>query len=690
MAADIDPRCEEDRDMSERPLAASWVAWTAAVAACVLLALGGWMDANTSGYETSGAIDWTTGVVGVVAAAGIGVVLATRRGDNPIGWLLLALALLLGHYALTEGYVSFSLARGGSLPAERVVANWDRGSWALIFAPVVAIVFMFPEGPPPIRRWRLVRWVGILSFSLVIVAETLTGSPLNAPFDDLEPYSILPSGVSGLMLVVGLVAMVATFGLAAWSIRRRFRDADPVTKAQLKWLVYASSLVPLSILTGVVEVALSSSAEPGAVTLALVFVLLIVLPGAIGFALLRYRLFDIEIVIRRTLVYGTLTLLVAAAYVGLVAGLAAVLGERGVAGVIAAGTVAVAVQPLRERIQRGVDRWLYGYRSDPYLAMRMLGDRLHATLAPDQVLETIVVSVAEALRVPYVAVEFTRGDASELAATHGTLGRATPERRPLDYRGEHVAELVIGVPAGRELTTADLRLLDDLAVQAGVAVYAVRLTADLQHSRERLVTAREEERRRVRRDLHDGLGPTLASAVLSLDASRRAVAVDPVHADRLLTELRTQMQDAIADVRRLVYELRPPALDQFGLVGALREYATRIDTGNGGLKVSIEAPRPLPALPAAVEVAAYRIAMEAINNTIRHAEARRCTVQFDFEDQLELEIADDGRGVPPDSMSGIGMQSMRERAAELGGTLTVGNRAGGGTSVMARLPVVTP
>ena len=191
---------------------------------------------------------------------------------------------------------------------------------------------------------------------------------------------------------------------------------------------------------------------------------------------------------------------------------------------------------------------------------------------------------------------FTRDGEAETAAAHGTLGRATPERRPLLYRDAVVAELVIGVPAGRELTAADQRLLDDLAVQAGVAVHAVRLTADLQHSRERLVTAREEERRRVRRDLHDGLGPTLAAAVLGLDASRRAVADDPGSAEQLLVDLRTQMQDAITDVRRLVYELRPPALDQLGLVGALREHAARISEPNGGLKVAVEAPDALPGL----------------------------------------------------------------------------------------------
>jgi two-component system, NarL family, sensor kinase len=672
--------------MASRPIAPAWAAWAAALFAVAALALGAWMDGQASAYGTSDAVDWATGVAAVVAAAVVGVVLATRRGDNPIGWLLLALAVVIGHYAITESYVSLSLS-DGVLPGERMVANWDRGSWSLVFAPIVAIVFLFPEGPPPVRRWRLVAWGAVLSFAVVIVTETLAGDPLKPPFEDIEPYSVLPATLAGVLQAAALAGMVVTFALAAWSIRRRFRQGDAVTRAQLKWLVYASAIVPLSIVTGVVEVASSTSGEPGGVTLGLLLTLLIVLPAAIGFAIMRYRLFDIEVVINRTLVYGALTLVVVAGYVGLVAGLGSLLGSRGWAGVVAAAAIAVAVQPLRERLQRGVDRWLYGYRSDPYQALHLLGDRLQATLAPDQVLQTIVGSVAEALRVPYVAVTFTRDGEAETAAAHGALGRATPERRSLLYREAVVAELVVGVPAGRELTAADHRLLDDLAVQAGVAVHAVRLTADLQHSRERLVTAREEERRRVRRDLHDGLGPTLAAAVLELDTSRRAVADDPERAEQLLVDLRGQMQDAIADVRRLVYELRPPALDQLGLVGALREHAARISDPNGGLKVAVDAPDALPVLSAAVEVAAYRIAMEAINNVQAHAQAKRCTVQLDLDDGLELQIADDGKGVAPATESGVGMQSMRERARELGGTLTIDHREGGGTRVLARLPV---
>ena len=616
----------------------------------------------------------------------VGMVLAVKVPVNPIGWLLLGVAAAMGLDGLAGAYAGYSLHHGADLPGVRLAAAWENSWWPLWFALLGAILFLLPDGRLPSRRWRPVAVVGVATVALSLFGGLLGDEQRLEALEAIEPFGVLAPSVTEKMLAVGVTGMIVVLGLIVRSMVIRFRHATREVRAQLKWIAYAAVLFPVALASWAIESALISG-SPAVVTQLLLGLAIVAFCCAIAISVLRYRLYDIDVVVNRTLVYGVLTLVVVAGYVALVAGLDVLLGSRGWAGVIAAGAVAVAVQPLRERLQRRVDRWIYGYRSDPYQAVRRLGDRVHATLAPDQVLQTVVVSVAEALRVPYVAVNFTREGAAQTAATHGNLDRARPEVRPLLYRGAHVAELVIGVPPGRDLSSADEHLLDDLAAQAGVVVHAVRLTADLQHSRERLVTAREEERRRVRRDLHDGLGPTLAAAVLSLDASRRAVSVDPEKAEQLLFELRNQMQDAITDVRRLVYDLRPPALDEFGLVGALSEHAARVSAADGTLKVAVEAIAPFPALPAAVEVAAYRIAMEAINNVERHAHARRCTVQFEFCDAVELEIADDGRGVSPDSHSGVGMQSMRERARELGGTLTVGDRAGGGTSVVARLPV---
>jgi signal transduction histidine kinase len=257
----------------------------------------------------------------------------------------------------------------------------------------------------------------------------------------------------------------------------------------------------------------------------------------------------------------------------------------------------------------------------------------------------------------------------------------------LVHQGEEIGLLVVEPAPKGNLSSADRRLLDDLARQAGLAVYGVRLMADLQRSRENLVTAREEERLRLRRDLHDGLGPTLAALVFKIGLIRDGVARDPEHATQLLQELGLETQTAITDIRRLVYELRPPALDELGLVGAVREQAALL-AESAGIEISVRSSN-LPTLPAAVEVAAYRVAVEATTNATRHANATCCEVELRFDDALRLDISDDGDGLPERPRAGIGIRSMRERALELGGTFEIDRGRLGGTRVQVALPVVT-
>ncbi len=393
------------------------------------------------------------------------------------------------------------------------------------------------------------------------------------------------------------------------------------------------------------------------------------------------------VLVNRTLTYSLLTFSIVTLYAFVIITLSSLFQTRGHLwmSLVATGVIAVAFQPIRERSQRLVNRFMYGERDDPYTVVARLGQRLESTLQPEAVLPTIVQTVREALKVPYVAIRIQRGDELvEVAA----IGTSTAEQitLPLLYQHEPVGELVLSPRAAEErFNQADNRLLRDLARQAGVAVHAVRLTGELQRARARLVTTREEERRRLRRDLHDGLGPVLASQVLTIGAACHLIKQEPDKAVTLLHALKEQTQEALADIRRVVYDLRPPALDELGLVGALRERMTTLQ--GSGLKATLVAPDPLPPLSAAVEVAVYRIVLEAVTNVLHHAQATTCQIEMAVGNGLTLTVVDDGRGLPANRHVGVGLASMRERAEELGGTWAIEPTPGGGATVRVCLPL---
>jgi len=483
---------------------------------------------------------------------------------------------------------------------------------------------------------------------------------------------------------------------------RYLRVSGATERQQIKWVVFGISVAAL-VYFGV-AVGLSPFAPaprtPGMVVNVLIgytflYAAMLLVPLSIGFAILRHHLFDINLIINRTLVYGALTASVVALYVLVVGALGQVLQVSGnlIVSLIATGLTAVLFQPLRIRLQRGVNHLMYGERDEPYAVLSRLGQRLEATLTPDAMLPTVARTVAEALKLPYVAIEIGHDGPMETTA----IGKPVenPVRLPLTYGGDTVGQIVLGPRAGGTFTPADAALLEDLAHQTAIAVHAVtlhreavRLSADLQRSRELLVTAREEERRRLRRDLHDGLGPRLAAQSLKVGSARMLYDQDPNTADMLLSELEADIEATLFEIRRLVYDLRPPALDELGLVGAIRDAAEHhTSQAANGLDISVNAPNKLPPLSAAAEVASYRIVQEALANVTHHASATDCVVRLTVTNELRIEVSDDGIGIPKNHRYGVGLHSMRERAEELGGTCIVGRSASGGTRVLARLPL---
>jgi signal transduction histidine kinase len=575
-------------------------------------------------------------------------------------------------------------------------------------------MLLFPDGRLLSRWWQIVAWTTVLGAMLAALADGFypgrlaTHGYVENPIGamgvvgrELNTYGSL----AGSKILASALLLVSTLA-ALFSPLARLQAARGDERQQLKWFSYAAVPAAVCLSVFLVEVMISNYTinsmfetmdimDTWKDTVSIlsftdydVFygtsyvpaLALLILAVFTCVAILRYRLYDIDLLINRTLVYGALSAGVVGIYVLTVVGLGALFQARGNLGVslLATGAVAVLFQPLRNRLQRGVNRLMYGERDDPYAVLSRLGRRLEATIAPEAALTTIVQTIAQALKLPYVAILMKEGEGFRSAAAYGS-----PTEEP----------------------DTDRRLLEDLSRQAEVAVHAVRLTADLQRSRERLVATREEERRRLRRDLHDGFGPTLASLALGLNVARKLMAGNELQdADGVLARLEHETEETVADVRRLIYGLRPPALDDLGLIAAIRQQAesqgmvgapidTRTDEyRENELVFRMEAPEELPPLPAAVEVAAYRIAQEAITNIARHARARTCRVRLSVDeaaDVLRLEVTDDGVGMPEGRPAGVGLSSMRERALELGGACDVEPISTGGTRVVARLPLPT-
>jgi two-component system NarL family sensor kinase len=561
------------------------------------------------------------------------------------------------------------------------------GAYMIFWIAGLHFALVFPRPLPVIlhRPW-IVRFLYVAPYALYPAYLAAVWPGASSTLDWLGRWSL---GNSLLVLVYLALSVVVVI----WGYRT---NTDTISRQKTRWVMFAALvsgggglvlwiLPPLVVGRQIIS--------PNALGL-----LVLPFPLALAVAILRHRLFDIDLVINRTLVYGALTASTMGLYVFIVGFLGSRFqaADRSLIAFLTAGLVAVLFQPLRQRLQRGVNHLMYGERDDPVAVLSRLGQRLEATVLPEAVLPGLVETVAQVLKLPYVAVELGEGESRQVAAAYGLPGDEAV-RLPLVYQAETVGQLVVAPRApGESFGPADQVLLENIARQAGAAIHAVQLTTDLQRSRQRLVTAREEERRRLRRDLHDGLGPVLASQGLKLAAIRQLVGRDLAAAEQLLDEVMAQTKATVAEVRRLVYALRPPALDELGLVEAIRDHVVEADGGSSlstGLQVTVhEPPGGLPPLGAAVEVAAYRIALEGLTNVVRHAGAQSCVISFSLDKSvpngiLQLEIRDDGVGLRERFKTGVGLTSMRERAEEVGGTFVVEASPGGGTRLIARLPL---
>ncbi|MGC5022261.1 GAF domain-containing sensor histidine kinase [Micromonospora sp. DT47] len=637
--------------------------------------------ADRSGLSVEDLV-WMVAWTGVGA---LGAFVAARRPRNPVGWLFLAAGALVATAVMVD-VASLSLLAKSGADRTGVLLRWVQN---LMFVPALVCalplgLLLFPTGSPPTRRWRWVIPVAVTAAVLSIVEAGVRPGPIgdgSVPVDNPFAWrsgAAVVSVVGTVWRTLLLLAAVAAVG----SVVARYRRATVLERRQLLWLVWAVSVGVILEAAGAAYDAVAGLPEgAGALLSATVVVLL---PTAATIAIVRHHLYDVELLVRRSLVFVALSGLVAVAYVAVVLLFAVAGGDSPASGLVATLVAACIAVPAYHRIGRVVDRRLFGDRADPYRALAALGSQLGRASDARSGLAEVAVATAASLRAPYVAIEGL--DVRPLAAT-GTRSGGPALVVDLAHQGKPVGRLVVAWRTRADpYSVADLRLLTDLAPQVGAAIALLQLTDDVQRAREYLVLGREDERRRLRRDLHDGIGPTLAGATLRVALARDAVSTDAERARALLSDAEEQLEATVRQVRELVYGLRPPALDDLGLVGALRERVATLDPSE---TIRVQVDEPLPTLPAAVEAAAYRIVVEAVTNTLRHSRARTGVISLRCQsdggrDGLLVSVADDGVGLDG-TAPGVGIRSMTERAEELGGQVTV-DASRTGTTVHAWLP----
>jgi signal transduction histidine kinase len=603
-----------------------------------------------------------------MAFAVIGGTIAWVLPRNPIGWLLITEAWFGGAFpAFGDPYGELAV-RGHDLPGAAWAAWLSGWTWSVAFllGPTVVLT-LWPSGRVPGRLRLLVIVstvsIGTLAIGYALSPEATLGSPQRSLGQPIEWQPARVIALAALTVVAGCLVV----SLAA-ALRRLSRAASP-EREQLGWYLFINVMIFVSAFVFPSKI---SAVTQSAMALTL------------GAALLWYGMMDLRLVLRRTIVYSALTACVAVVYAGVSSTFSARFPAGPLPNVMAAAIVTVGLIPLRDVLQRGANHLVYGDRRDPVQAVAKIGEGL--SHPADSLLAGVADAVAAALRSPYVAIQDPAG---RILAQHGTAEVTGIHHHSvsLDHLGVNQGRLlVVSRTPDEPLDRADTRILHALRPHVALAVRAAALTADLQRAREQVVAASLAERDRLRRDLHDGLGPALGGLALGLEAAESLIDTDPPATREILSRTRTEAVRATMDIRRIIDDLRPDILDEAGLVGALRLHAELVGSAQR-LTVRIHAPETMPPLDPQIELAAYRITREAITNVVRHSGARSCDVRVTTNGALTIEVHDDGHGFPSEQPgSGVGLNSIRQRATACGGTMSIEGSADG-TCLRISLPM---
>ena len=637
-------------------------------------------------------------LMGVVVGT-VGAIVATRQPANAIGWLLCVTAVFSAVTGFAAEYVVWAVVKHAGRPPLAVWALWVvEWVWIPIVAALGVVFAIFPDGRPISRRWG---WA--IAIGLVATTPGAVGTALVPTFGTL-PYPN-PIGDGEAMVVlsdIGLLPFLFVLGTGAAALVVRLRRSRGDERQQLKWLALAATWMAASIaIFALVAIAQGSSEATGFDWAEnLVVLSFFAIPIAIGVGVLKYRLYDIDVVINRAIVYGALAVFITVVYGGIVVGVGAAIGNRGdpLLSAVAAAIVALAFQPLRRRAQRFANRLVYGKRATPYEVLSDLSSRFAETYSLEDALPRLARVAAEAVGAERTRI-WLRSDGVLRAAASWPSAGANVVLRTTDvdpanldgdrafavrHQGELLGAISVRMPPREPLGAPQEKLVRDVAAHAGLVLRNVGLVADLRASRQRIVTAQDERARKLERDLHDGAQQQLVALSIKLRLAEQLTESDPAKARATIAGVRADAVDALETLRDLARGIYPPLLADEGLAVALESQARK-----STVAASVEADG-IGRYPQEVEAAVYFSALEALQNVAKYANARRVAVRLAERDGvLRFAVEDDGAGFDPSTARGSGLVNMRDRVEAVGGDLTIRSSPGGGTTVEGRIDVST-
>jgi signal transduction histidine kinase len=646
------------------------------------------LPSNVGAWTASNVFD----LVVILGVPILGIVIVTKQPKNAIGWLFLLAGVSLALATFGQAYALHVLiAQPGALPGGRALAWLSNAAWPIPIACLVLVFLLFPTGHLVSPRWRVVAWLTVAILALLMAGSMiLATASWSDPFEGINIQAGAWSDAARVTIVIAALAEIVALLLSVVSVAVRYRRSSGAERQQLKWFVSAAVVTGVTFSLGFFS--------DNAVISVITSIALLGLWVAIGIAMVKHNLYDIDVILNKTIAYGALAVVITAVYVVVVVVIGAFIGVTEGLSLVATAVVAVAFQPIWRRAQHFANRLVYGERATPYEVLSRFSEQVGETYSGEDIHVRMVRLLAEGTGATSAAVWLRVGDEYRPVATWPTNGLPAPVRAdggqtpefadattsiPVKHRGEQLGMLTVVKPPNEPLTPVERTLVTDLAGQAALLLYNSRLFEDLRASRQRLVVAQDEERRRLERNLHDGAQQQLVALAVQARMAESLAGTDPNRQRELLRQVQQGIQDTLEDLRDLARGIYPPLLADKGLASAIEAQSRKVP-----MHVSVETDG-IGRYPQEVEATVYFCVLEALQNASKYAKAAEVSVRLWRDDEdLLFAVTDDGRGFDPRTTPlGTGMRNMSDRLAAVGGSLEVQSQAEGGTIVSGRIPI---